>query len=152
MTETSLLLPPSKGLVGRCLSSAEQSCSCCRVEIFHTAGSVSCNVSYIVIKLLRVHERSSPRDDVLRFISMITAFSLLSVSLFSRRREGIRVPGAKLDCESSVWGASGGARGGGMGVTKRDAVGGAVGAWVVSGSVGCVLGVRVRLGFFPSIQ
>ena len=65
-----------------------------------------------------------------------------------------------MDCESSVWGASGGAKGGAVGgatvgavgVTRRDAVGGAVGARVVSKSVECVLDVRVRLRFFASIQ
>ena len=64
-----------------------------------------------------------------------------------------------MDCESSVWGASGGARGGAVGGAtvgavgvKRDAVGGAVGARVVFKSVECVLAVHVRLGFFPFIQ
>ena len=39
-----------------------------------------------------------------------------------------------------------------VGVTKRGAVGGAVGVRVVSMSVECVLAVRVRLSVFPSIQ
>ena len=49
-------------------------------------------------------------------------------------------------------GVVGGATVGAVGVTRRDAVGGVVGARVVSKSVGCVLAVRVRLGFFLSIQ
>ena len=87
---------------------------------------------------------------------MITAFSLLSGPLSHRLRAVFRIPGAVLDCESSVWGArvgaSGGAGGGSMGVTRRDAVVCAMGAWMVSGSLVRESGVCVRLGFFPSMQ
>ena len=98
MTETLMLLPPSRGLAGRWI---EQCRAKLLVLLCGTAGSLQCIIHSYQVSPCHIY-----------------------------------VPGAVLDCGSSVGGASGGA----------------VGVSVVSKSVVCLLTVRMHLGFFPSIQ